>query len=182
MSDRTALLVVDVQVGLIEGLKPVHEGAQVVERIAQLVRQARAAGAPVIFVQDKDVAPVESDAWQLHPALGALPDDKRVRKAYADSFYHTDLRPSLDALGVGRLVLCGCTTDACVDMTSRRAVSLGYDVVLVADAHTTTDNSFMTAAQSIAYYNRVLDGFGSEDGFGGGEHEILVLPASEVQF
>ena len=81
-----------------------------------------------------------------------------------------------------RLIVCGCTTDACVDMTTRRAVSLGYDVVLASDAHTTTDNSFLTAPQSIAYYTLVLDGFGSGDGFGGGEHEILAQAAAEIDF
>ena len=63
-------------------------------------------------------------------------------------------------------------------MTARRAVALGYDVVLASDAHTTTDNSFLSAQQSIAYYNLMLDGFGAEDGFGNGEHEIVTSPAS----
>lgn len=182
MSIPSALLVVDVQLGLIEGPEPVYEGATVVECIKGLIERARAAGAAVIYVQDKDVAPPESAAWQLHPRLAARPDEPRVRKAYADSFYGTGLHDELATRGVRRLVICGCTTDSCVAMTCRRAVSLGYDVVLVADAHTTTDNRFMTAAESIAYYNIVLDGFGAEDGFGGGEHELVVQPASEIVF
>lgn len=182
MPTPTALLIVDVQVGLIDGPGSVYQGAAVVERIRELATRARAAGAPVIYVQDKDVAPPDSAAWQLHPGLAARPDELRVRKAYADSFYGTGLHDELAARGVGRLVICGCTTDSCVAMTCRRAVSLGYDVVLVADAHTTTDNRFMSAAQSIAYYNIVLDGFGAEDGFGGGEREVIVRPASEVEF
>jgi nicotinamidase-related amidase len=176
----TALLVIDVQVDLIEGDEPVYDGPAVVARIRRLIDRARADHAPVIFVQDKDVAPVESDGWQIHPALGATPDDLSVRKAYADSFYQTELHEALAARGVRRLVICGCTTDQCVAMTARRAVSLGYDVVLVADGHTTRDNRFLSAPQSIAYHNIVLDGFGAEDGFGAGEHEIIVQPADEV--
>lgn len=176
----TAVLVIDVQVGLINGERPVHGGPAVVTRIRTLTDRARQAGVPILYLLDKDVAPPDSDEWQLHPGLGAKTDDPRIRKDYSDSFFHTGLQDQLGALGITRVVICGCTTDACIDMTSRRAVSLGYDVVLVGDAHTTTDNEFLTAQQSVAYYNLVLDGFGAEDGFGAGEHEIIVQPAAEI--
>lgn len=180
--NSSAVLVIDVQVGLIEGSKPVFRGTAVVARIRTMTDRARQVGVPILYVLDKDVAPPDSPDWQLHPGLGAREDDPRVRKAYSDSFYRTDLHEQLRERGVTRLVLCGCTTDACVDMTARRAVSLGYDVVLASDAHTTTDNSFLTAPKSIAYYNLVLDGFGAEDGFGEGMHEILAQPAAEIEF
>lgn len=180
--NSSAILVIDVQVGLIQGERPVHAGPAVVTRIRTLTDRARQAGVPIFYIQDVDVAPPGSADWQLHPGLGATQEDPRIRKDYSDSFFHTDLDEQLRKRGVSRLVVCGCTTDACVDMTARRAVSLGYDVVLASDAHTTTDNEFLTAPSSIAYYNLVLDGFGAEDGFGGGEHEILAQPAAEIDF
>ena len=70
--------------------------------------------------------------------------------------------------GIRRLVLAGIQTDYCVDTTCRRAFSLGYDVTLVADGHTTWDgdafsekaDDALRAAQIIAHHNRVLgDGF-----------------------
>ena len=67
-------------------------------------------------------------------------------------------------------------------MTSLRAVALGYDVTLVSDAHTTTDGNLLTAAQTIAYHNDFLWGFGAEDGFGAGKHWVTVKPASEISF
>ena len=73
-------------------------------------------------------------------------------------------------------------TDACVFTTSLRAVALGYDVTLASDAHTTTDNRVLTAAQTIAYHNDLLWGFGEEDGFGSGKHWITVAPSSEIVF
>ena len=73
-------------------------------------------------------------------------------------------------------------TNFCVDATSRRAVALGYDVALAADAHTTTDNRVLSAAQTIAYHNDLLWGFGEEDGFGNGKHWIAVAPSSEIAF
>lgn len=81
-----------------------------------------------------------------------------------------------------RLIVVGCKTDACVDATCRRAISLGYDVTLVADGHSTSDNQFLTAPQSIAYYNVILDELGLEDGFGNGEHSISVQPMGELVF
>ena len=178
----SAVLVIDVQVDLIQGSHPAHNGSAVVARVRSLTERARQAGVPVIYLLDKDVAEPDSPGWQLDPGLHPREDDLRIRKDYSDSFHHTDLHEQLQARGVSRVIVCGCTTDACVDMTARRAVSLGYDVVLASDAHTTTDNSYLSAPQSIAYYNRMLDGFGAEDGFGNGEHEIATLPCAEIDF
>ena len=46
----------------------------------------------------------------------------------------------------------------------------------------TTDNRVLTAAQTIAYHNDLLWGFGSEDGFGGGQHVIEVRTSDEIHF
>jgi nicotinamidase-related amidase len=182
MSTTTALLVIDVQVGLIEGRNPVYQAGTMLERIAGLIAQARAAGTPVIYVQDKDVGGVGTPEWQIHPAVAPLPSELAVRKAWSDSFYETTLGAELQARGITKLVIVGMKTDVCVTMTSLRAVALGYDVVLVADAHTTTDNRVLTAAQTIAYHNDLLWDFGAEDGFGAGKHWITVTPASEISF
>lgn len=181
MQSQTAVLVIDVQNGLIRGPEPVYGGAELVARIKDLTDRARDSGTLVVYIQDNDVGPVGEEPWQLHPGLEPRPDDLFVRKPFSDSFYQTSLHHELTARGVRRLIVAGCKTDACVDATSRRAVSLGYDVTLAADGHSTTDNSFMPAQQSIEYYNVVLDGFGSEDGFGNGEHEIVVRPSAEVE-
>lgn len=178
----SALLVIDVQTDLFAEPQAVFEGPAVLERVKQVIAQARHAHVPVIFVQDDDVAPVGSEGWEVHPALEILPSDVRVQKAYADAFYQTTLLETLAAFGVRRLVVVGCTTDACIDMTCRGAVSLGFDVVLVNDAHTTRDNRFLSAAQSIEYYNLVLDGFGAEDSIGNGEHEVTLAAAEDDLF
>jgi nicotinamidase-related amidase len=178
----TALLVIDVQVGLIAGDNPVYQANTVLERIAGLIGNARAAGTPVIYVQDKDVGGVDTPEWQIHPAVAPAPGELAVRKAWSDSFYETTLVEDLQARGITHLVIVGLKTDYCVTMTSLRAVALGYDVTLVADAHTTTDGSMLTAAQTIAYHNDFLWGFGAEDGFGAGKHWVTVKPSSEIAF
>ena len=182
MSTTTALLVIDVQVGLIAGSDPVFQADIILERIAGLIAAARAAGTPVIYVQDKDVGGVDTPEWQIHPTVAPRPAELAIRKAWSDSFYETTLMEELQARGITQLVIVGMKTDFCVTMTSLRAVALGYDVTLVSDAHTTTDGSLLNAAQTIAYHNDLLWGFGAEDGFGAGKHWVTVKPASEVLF
>lgn len=176
----TAMLVIDVQNGLLVGPRPVYDADALVRRIQALLQRARKAQVPIIYAQDKDVGPIDSRDWQIHTALAPQPNELLIQKAYADSFYETSLHTSLSALGIQQLIVVGCKTDACVEMTCRRAVSLGYNVTLVSDGHSTTDNRFMTAAQSIEYYNICLDGFGAEDGFGGGQKEIRVVSSQEL--
>lgn len=182
MNTATALLVIDVQVGLIEGANPVYQAGTILERIARLIAAARAAGTPVIYVQDKDVGGVGTPEWQVHPTVAPLPNELAVHKAWSDSFYETALADELQSRGITKLVIVGMKTDHCVTMTSLRAVALGYDVTLVADAHTTTDGDLLTAAQTIAYHNDFLWGFGAEDGFGAGKHWVTITPSSEIEF
>ena len=67
------------------------------------------------------------------PAAGRAADAKR----YGDSFEATDLEPVLAERGVGRLIVTGAQTDACMRSTLHGAFVRGYDVTLVDDAHTT---------------------------------------------
>jgi isochorismate hydrolase len=64
-----------------------------------------------------------------------------VHKTFGDSFEDTDLELVLAKGGVGRLVVTGAQTDACIRSTIHGAFARGYDVTLVADAHTTEDQS-----------------------------------------
>lgn len=180
MNKNTAVLVIDVQVGLIEGENPVYRAQELITRIARLLRQARQQGIPVVYMQDDDVGGVGSPEWQIHPGIAPQTGELVIQKAYGDSFYHTPLHQELQQRGIQTLITVGCQTDACVDATSRRAIALGYDVTLVADGHSTVDNEFLTAPQSIGYYNLVLDELGKRDGFGNGEHWIAVKPLDEV--
>ncbi len=179
---QSALLVIDAQADLFAEPQAVYDGPAVLARINGVIEQARRADVPVLFVQDDEVAPVGSEGWEVHPALEVKASDLHVQKAYADAFYKTCLLEELQRRGVQRLVVVGCTTDACIEMTCRGAVSLSFDVVLVSDGHTTKDNRFLSAAQSIEYYNLVLDGFGAEDSIGKDEHEVTLKPSSSDLF
>ncbi|MFY1661932.1 isochorismatase family protein [Micromonospora sp. WMMD1274] len=151
---RTALLVVDVQNGVVRGA---HDRDRVVATIAGLVDRARAADVPVVWVQHRsDDLPVDSEQWRIVPELTPRDDEPLVHKAYGDSFEDTDLEPVLATARVGRLVVTGAQTDACIRSTLHGAFTRGYDATLVADAHTTEDLSAYGApppAQVIAHTN-----------------------------
>jgi nicotinamidase-related amidase len=134
---NTALLVVDVQRGVVEGA---HERAAVVANVGSLVEKARREQVPVVWVQHSDEQLARgSDDWRIVPELA--PDDAEplVEKHYGDSFEDTTLETVLSGLGVGRLVVAGAQTDACIRSTLHGALVRGYDATLVSDAHTTED-------------------------------------------
>src|SRR5712692_4459145 len=179
MTRESALLIIDVQVGIIDGLGA-YRGRQVLERVNKLLSKAREGNVPVICVQHDGEAghPLEvgTRGWEIHPDIRPKEDDLIIRKRASDSFFETTLERDLESRGIKHLIVTGCMTEYCVDTTSRRAVSLGYDVTLVGDAHTTVDNKFLTAAQIIAHHNALLDGFDA------GAHAIEVKRADDVAF
>ena len=141
LADRpnTALLVVDVQNDVVGAA---HDRDGVVANIAGLVDRARGAGVPVVWVQHEDEAmPRGSQPWALVPELKRDDEEPLVDKRYGDSFEDTDLESVLASLQVGRLVVVGAQTDACIRSTLHGALTRGYDAVLVSDAHTTEDQS-----------------------------------------
>jgi len=136
---NTALLVIDVQNGVVAGA---HERDAVVANVGSLVEKARREQVPVVWVQHSDEGLAKgSDDWRIVPEL--TPDDAEplVEKSYADSFEDTSLETVLSDLGVGRLVVVGAQTDECIRSTLHGAIVRGYDAMLVSDAHTTEDQS-----------------------------------------
>ena len=136
---NTALLVVDVQNGVVEGA---HDRDGVVANIGSLVEKARQKQVPVVWVQhsDEGLSP-GSDEWRIVPELAPDEREPLVAKNYGDSFEDTNLEAVLSGLDVGRLVVVGAQTDACIRSTLHGAIARGYDATLVSDAHTTEDQS-----------------------------------------
>ncbi|WP_218926062.1 isochorismatase family protein [Xylanimonas oleitrophica] len=157
---RSALLVIDLQEGVVAGC---HDADGVLRRTRTLVERARAAGTDVVWVQHSEPGLEEgTDAWRLAGGLEASGDEPVVRKAYRDAFAATDLQEVLDTRRVQRIVVAGAQSDYCVRTTAQAAAALGYDVTLVADAHTTTGSSWggvsMTGEQIVAHTNHYFAG------------------------
>lgn len=136
---NTALLVVDVQNGVVAG-SPGRD--DVVANIGSLVEKARQEQVPVVWVQHSDEGLERgSEEWQLVPELSRDDTEPLVEKTYGDSFEDTPLEDVLTDLRVGRLFVAGAQTDACIRSTLHGALVRGYDAILVSDAHTTEDLS-----------------------------------------
>jgi nicotinamidase-related amidase len=138
--DRSALLVVDVQNDVVA---EAFDRDAVVGRIRDLVHRAREADVPVVWIQDTLRGAGESksgtEGWQVVPELDPADTEPRIEKDHGDSFEATPLEQTLADLGVGRVVVAGAQTDACIRATLHGAFVRGYDVTLVSDAHTTED-------------------------------------------
>ncbi|KIQ31702.1 isochorismatase [Variovorax paradoxus] len=160
---KTAVLVIDVQRGLCDDPPRPHEAQDVVQRINALTGRARATGVPVAFIQHEYEVDLEFDSerWQLADALGVDAADTKIRKTTPDSFLRTPLEAWLVGQGVRRVVVCGYSSEFCVDTTTRRAAALGYEVVLAADAHTSHDKPHATGAFIRAHHNATLSGITS---------------------
>lgn len=180
LADRpnTALVVIDMQRGVVADA---HDVDAVVSNINTLVDRARTASVPVVWVQHtSDELPTGSERWEYIDALQRHDDEPLVHKAYGDSFEETDLESVLADRRVGRLVVTGAQTDACVRSTLHGALARGYDAVLVEDAHTTEDmrpwGGPIGPAEAIAYTN-LYWGFSNAPGRSGS-----TMPAAEVEF
>jgi nicotinamidase-related amidase len=153
-----ALIVIDVQRGLFDPVPRPAEAEEVIARINVLATRARAADAPVIFVQHERAGDLEPDSagWALQDRLQVEPGDHRIRKTTPDAFLRTGLDEVLAFSGVDQLVICGYATEFCVDTTTRSAAAHGYGVILATDAHTTHDKPHASAAQIRAHHNATL--------------------------
>ncbi len=151
---NTALMVIDVQKGVVADA---HQHDEVIANIGTLVGKARDEGIPIVWVQHSDEQLEKgSEAWEYVPELSRLEPEPLVHKAFGDSFEGTELEEVLAAAGVGRLIVTGAQTDACIRSTIHGAFTRGYDVTLVDDAHTTEDQSAWGAPppdQVIAHTN-----------------------------
>ena len=151
---KSALLVIDVQTLLCTGGEAAFDIDAVVERINAVAAKARSTGVPVFVIQHEDDGSLRhgSEGWQL------------------------DRRLSVQPRGVEQLVVCGLQSEFCIDSTVRRALALGYPVVLVSDAHSTIDNGVLTAAQISAHHTTTL---AHVDSFG---PRVTPTPAAQLRF
>ncbi len=160
----SAVLVIDVQQGLCEGEGVAFDCPATIERINAVTHKARLTGVPVFFVQHESTCgylEYGTPAWQLADAVQALPSDIRVRKTTPDAFLRTNLEELLRTHGVQKLIVCGMHSEFCIETTVRRALALGFPVVLVADGHTSAGNAAISADQVIAHENATLTNISS---------------------
>lgn len=176
---RTVLLVVDVQVGVMEGA---WDAPRVVAKVARAVERARAAGVPVVWVQHEGERLVrDSPPWRWVPELVPGEGEVLIHKRFHSAFERTALEQELARLGASHLVLAGAASNWCIRAAAYAALERGYDLTLVADAHTTgptvrADGRVIAAEDVVEELNAVLCWL-SYPG-----RRIAVVAAEEVDF
>lgn len=162
MSD-TALLIIDMQIGNFSEPDPVYEGNELLAKVKSLVAKARSTQIPIIYVQNNggkgDPDECGTSGWEIHPTIQPAEGDVVIQKRTPDAFYETNLHHELKSRKIKKLIIVGLQTEYCIDTTCRRAFTLGYEVTLVKDGHSTWDSSLFTAEQIIAHHNNVLGGW-----------------------
>ena len=161
--DETALLVVDMQKGFFDNRHSLGQAGmdvtplrEAIPGVLRLLALARAADVPVIFTRfvyarglrdfprrrrERSAARLAlnslgegTEEIELVPELGARPDELVIDKSRPSSFYGTRLEPILTSAAIRNLVICGVTTNICVETTARDAGQRDYGVYVVRDA------------------------------------------------
>jgi nicotinamidase-related amidase len=148
---RLALVVIDLQKGIVGSPTQPHSAASVVANAAKLADACRSHGAYVVLVHvgpsadGKDALhpvtdptpprPPASPGWdEFVPEIGPKPGDHVVRKRQWGAFYGTDLDLQLRRRGIDTILLCGISTNYGVESTARDAYERGYNQIFVEDA------------------------------------------------
>ena len=154
---KTALVVIDLQRGIVSMPAAPRPAAEVVERVAQIAAALRKAGGTIVFLHVTpssdgkdglkpitDAAPAGSrvlppDWADLVPELEVQPTDLVITKRQWGAFYGTELDLQLRRRGVNTIILCGISTSIGVESTARDAFERGYNQIFVEDAMAARD-------------------------------------------
>ena len=177
--NKTVLLVVDVQVGV---MRTAWDAPRIIKNIVVVVEKARSQRIPIIWVQHSDKELVYgSPDWQLVPELSPKEGEIRIYKQFNSSFEQTSLEETLARLGATHIVLAGAATNWCIRATEYGALDRGYNLTLIKDAHTTEtieleDGTKIEAANIILELNIAMKWLSYP------EHTNSTASAEEIDF
>lgn len=171
-----ALVIIDHQKAMFENpaMQP-HDGEAVTDRIAALLAKARAAHAPVFFVQH-DGGPDDSfhagrPGFPFHDKIAPLPSEDVTVKNRSSAFHGTDFDAKLKRAGIDHLVITGMQSEYCVTSAIRGAHERGYKLTLASDGHSTFDTDIARGKDIVAIINDTTRGSFAD-----------VIPAAEISF
>ncbi len=156
--EETALIVVDVQQGLVDWLAA-ERRASFLATLSSLLARAREAGVPVVYIRHNDEDLVTGTSqWEVAGEIAPRAGEPIVEKTFRDAFRETNLEDVLQRLNAKRLVVCGMQTEYCVDSTVREAERRGYRVTLIGDGTATYPAGGLTEEQIRDHVYRVANG------------------------
>jgi len=160
MNNKKCLLVIDVQNGMFNLPRKLYKSDFILENICSLTEKARKENTLIIFMQhcgNENSFFIEgSENWKIHSKVSPRKNEIIIKKTYSDSFQNTKLDGIIKNSNIKNIVICGFVTEGCVDTTIRRASSLGFNLEVASDCHSTTDSDVLTAEQIIKHHNEVF--------------------------
>lgn len=162
MNPHTALMIIDAQVNMFDPQHSVHNAEGILKKLQTLLSLARASNTLVVYVQNNgrpgEVDEPRTEGWLLHPELPIKDGDLIVQKTELDAFSKTDFYSRLQKIGIKKLIIAGMQSEYCIAANCKKARELGFDVILVMDAHTTYPSAEQTALDIIDEVNEGLKG------------------------
>ncbi|MGE6508173.1 isochorismatase family protein [Bacillus cereus] len=134
-----ALLIIDVQVGSFKEERMLYKGIELLKNIQLLIHKARTVQAPIFYMK-------------FNGKTGSLLECGNPEWA----IHETSLQQELNKRDIEHIVITGVQSEICIDATCRRAYSLGYNVTLVEDGHSTYDTTLLSASQIIKHHNDII--------------------------
>lgn len=160
MNNKKCVLAIDVQNGMFNLPRELYKSEIVLDNIYSLLEKARKENALIIFMQhcgnENSFFKEGSENWKIHSKVSPKRNEIVLKKTHPDSFQNTKLDSIIKHSNINDIVICGFVTEGCVDTTIRRASSLGYNLEVVSDGHSTTDSNVLTAEQIINHHNEVF--------------------------
>ena len=147
---KTALVVIDLQKGIVGRPTAPYPSAEVMQRSNRLAKKLREKGGTAIYVhvdmanflqlpadapmRDPSAPPPPASASELVPEAGHQSGDLLITKRHWGAFAGTGLEQELRKRGVDTVVLTGIATNIGVESTARQGTGLGFAFVIVEDA------------------------------------------------
>ncbi len=159
MSKKKCLIIVDMQVGIFNLKQTVFKEELLISNIKTLIQVARKQQYSITFTQHENKTFLKKNTldWEIVPELEPNITDDFVMKTHPSIFKETRLEQILDEKNLKKLYICGLITNGCVKLACIEALEKGYDVTLVADAHSTFNKN---PEKVINKWNGILEKIG----------------------
>lgn len=155
-----ALLVVDVQRGLVDALAPERRTA-FLTTLTELIERARSRGTELVYVSHQDDELRAGTApWEIAEEIEPRKGESIVEKFNSDSFEKTNLTDVFASRDVDHVTICGMQSDFCINATAHGAMRRAYRVTVVEDGHATYASGGLSEEQICQDINRRLRDLG----------------------
>lgn len=139
LTDKTALIIVDVQEGLDDPAYGKRNNPHAETNMARLLADWRANGRPIFHIQHMSINPhsklrPELKGNAIKQIVAPQGNEPVIQKTVSSAFVGTNLADRLREAGITAVVIVGLTTEHCVSATARIAGDLGFTTYVVADA------------------------------------------------